>query len=302
MTFSRRRFLAISAAALALPAMPRMARAAPTAFWQGRALGAHAEIRLAGLTQDEAAPILAAAEAELARIDRLFSLYDTGSTLMRLNARGRLDAPPPEMLELLSLSRTIHAATEGAFDPSVQPLFALLAEHAARGSAASLDETEATRRAIGFGHVAFDAGAVRFARPGMALTLNGIAQGYATDRLARLLRQAGLRDVLVDAGEIAAMGDAPGQTGWTVRHPGGRHVLRDAAIATSAMTGTMIDPARGIGHILAPRPSGQLPAAGPVTAIHDSAAMADAASTAAVLLGPDRVAPLEKLGVVFHFG
>ncbi|WP_212524071.1 FAD:protein FMN transferase [Actibacterium sp. MT2.3-13A] len=295
--FTRRRFLTISAAACAAP---RLSAAAPITRWRGQALGARAELRLAGLDADEAAPILRAVTAELARIDALFSLMRADSALMRLNRAGHLENPPPELLSLLSLSRAAHELTGGLFDPTVQPLFALHATHAAAGTAPTPDEVAETRTSVGLRHVAFDTGRVRFERPGMGLTLNGIAQGYATDRIAALLAGAGLRDVLVDAGEIRALGDAPGQTGWPVRLAGGeRHALRAAAVATSRVTGTMVNPAHGIGHIFDPTGRAGAPRAGAISVLHESAAFADAISTAAVFLDRRRLGELARHGVAF---
>ena len=175
---TRRRFLTISAAAAALPAR---AGVPETARWRGQALGAGASMTLAGLDEAAAAPVFAAVEAELARLEKIFSLYREDSDLSRLNRTGNLTAPPLEMLEVLALSDRLNRATGGAFDPSVQPLWQALA--AGRG----LDD----RARAGWEHVHFDAGEVRLARPGMALTFNGIAQGYITDRIAALLAVRG---------------------------------------------------------------------------------------------------------------
>src|SRR6056297_564452 len=108
MTLTRRRFLSISAAALAAPSA---ARAGQSARWRGVALGAPAAMVLAGVTPQSARPVFAAMEAELLRLERIFSLYRDDSALVRLNAQGRLDAPPPEMLDLLTLAGAIHDAT-----------------------------------------------------------------------------------------------------------------------------------------------------------------------------------------------
>ncbi|WP_241484112.1 FAD:protein FMN transferase [Ruegeria sp. ANG-R] len=78
---SRRRFLTISAACAAVPA--RVAHAA--AHWSGIALGAPASLRLEGLSDTEAAPIFAAVEAELNRLEDIFSLYRPDSEISRLN-------------------------------------------------------------------------------------------------------------------------------------------------------------------------------------------------------------------------
>ena len=117
---SRRRFLAITGAAAVAG---RGSDAAPVARWQGPALGTLAEVRLIGI--ETPGPIFAAIEAELGRIDRLFSLYRADSALVQLNRDGVLARPDPAFLELLTIARSVHHATEGAFDPTVQPLFAL---------------------------------------------------------------------------------------------------------------------------------------------------------------------------------
>ncbi|MFD0981862.1 FAD:protein FMN transferase [Tropicimonas aquimaris] len=293
--FSRRRFLAVAAAACTAA---QVRAEAPLATWRGPALGTLAEVRLAGLDDAEAAPILAKVEAELARIDRLFSLYREDSALVHLNRDGVLPDPEPDFLHLLSLARTVHLATEGAFDPTVQPLFALHAEHAAAGRSVDPELLSDARSRVGFERVQFDGQSVYFERPGMAMTLNGIAQGYATDRLTDLLQQAGLQDIMVNAGEIRAIGSEQGARGWPVRLPGGRLCrLENRAVATSDLLGTLVDPARGVGHIFAPSQGTRPLRQGPVTAFHESAAVADAASTAAVVLDDRQLALLGPLGV-----
>ncbi|SNT39375.1 FAD:protein FMN transferase [Tropicimonas sediminicola] len=293
--FSRRRFLAVAAAACTAT---QVRAKAPVATWRGPALGALAEVRIAGLDGAEAAPILAQVEAELARIDRLFSLYRGDSALVRLNRNGVLPGPEPDFLHLLSLARTVHFATEGAFDPTVQPLFALHAEHAAAGRSVDPELLSDARSRVSFERVRFDGTSVHFERPGMAMTLNGIAQGYATDRLTDLLQRAGLRDVLVNAGEIRAVGSEQGARGWPVRLPGGQRCrLENRALATSDLFGTIVDPARAVGHIFAPSQGTRTLRHGPVTAYHESAAVADAASTAAVVLDDRQLSLLGPLGV-----
>ncbi|MBV7410073.1 FAD:protein FMN transferase [Maritimibacter sp. DP1N21-5] len=295
--WTRRRFLAVSAAAIAAS---RVTAATPVAMWRGPALGTLAEVRLVGV--DDPDPVFARVEAELARIDRLFSLYRSDSALVRLNRDGWLEAPDPAILELLSLSRAMHHATEGAFDPTVQPLFALHASCAAEGRVPAVEEIEAARALVSFDQVTFDMTTVRLARPGVALTLNGIAQGYATDQLAALLRDEGLRDVMVDAGEVAGIGNGPEGKGWRVRLPGSDIRLRGQAVATSSATGTLVDPALGTGHIFDPLDR-RRPSTATISVIHDSAAIADALSTAAIVMPGHQLRSFEALGAkVIRFG
>jgi len=282
---TRRRFLAISAAACVAPSAALGAR--PKAKWQGVALGAPASIQLSGLSAAEAAPVFEAAEAEILRLERLFSLYLPDSELSRLNRTGALSNPAPEMLELLSLSGAIHRATAGAFDPSVQPLW--LAYAAVEWGAPEPAKLQAARRAVGWEGVKLSTASVEFLRPGMALTLNGIAQGYIADRVADLLRNAGLRDVLVDMGEISAHGMRPDGTSWRVgiSAPDGQLLreiaLTDRALATSAPQGTLLGGV-GDGHILDPRAGAPADLWRVSSGSADRAAVADGLSTAFCLM------------------
>ncbi|AVO38617.1 FAD:protein FMN transferase [Pukyongiella litopenaei] len=286
---SRRRFLTISAAALGCSGLPAAA-STPVARWRGRAMGAQTGMVLVGLDDTGARRAFHAVERELARLERIFSLYVTDSQLSQLNATGILKSPAPELLEVLSLSDALNAASGGAFDPSLQPLWLLRARTAAQGRAATPGELDAARALVGWDEVRFDAGSVRLA-PGMALTLNGVAQGFVTDRIAALLRGRGLHDVLVDMGEIAALGRRADGADWTagIARPDGRIVnrvaLRDRALATSAPEGTLLGANQG--HILDPRAPSGAPKHGLVAVSADRAAVADGLSTALCLLSKE---------------
>lgn len=278
---NRRRFLTVSAAAVALGSMARAG--APDVYtWTGIALGARATLRLA---HPDAPAIAERAAAEIRRQEAIFSLYRTDSALMRLNATGRLDAPPPELLECLTLAGSVHAATGGLFDPTVQPLWALWAERAAAGARPTVAELTKARGNGGWADLRYDADRVTL-KPGMALTLNGIAQGYIADRIATLLEAEGLTDVLIDTGEMRALGGHPSGGAWPVTlAEGGKVALRSRALATSAPLGTVFDAAGKAGHILDPvtgEPA--LPVWRGISISAPSAALADALSTAACLM------------------
>jgi len=287
---TRRRVLFIGAAAVgALGLGPSAARDVPVGTWTGHALGAHCAINLVGTHAGD--PVFAEVEAELRRLEGIFSLYRSDSEIARLNLDGRLDAPSPEMLEVLSLSGSVHRATDGLFDPTVQPLFDLYARHfAAPGADPSGPrprDLDAALALVGFDAVDYGPGGIAFRRRGMAMTLNGIAQGYVTDRIAALLRRRGYGDMLLDVGEVRALGSRSGGSGWIVRLGGGAVRLHDEAIATSDPLGTALDAAGTVGHILDPR-RGWLPCrAGAVSVVAASAAAADALSTATALC-PER--------------
>jgi len=277
---SRRRFLTITAGAVVLGTG---AAAAPPRQWHGRALGARATITLA---HPDGAEIARRAFAEIDRLEEIFSLYRADSALSRLNRDGRLVAPPFELLECLGQCGAVHRATGGRFDPTVQPLWATYAEAHAAGRAPSESEIASARARVGWSGVAYGPEAIRL-RPGMALTLNGIAQGYVADRVAGMLRAQGLTDILVDTGEFHALGgDWPVGLDAGDRSPAEKIALRDRALASSSPLGTVFDTAGQVGHILDPvkgRPAPPRWCLVSVTA--PSAALADALSTGIVLMG-----------------
>jgi len=287
MLLKRRRFLTLaSAACLAAPK-------AHAFRWQGTALGAKAQIIL---DHPRAADITRRARAEIDRLEDVFSLYRPGSALRRLNAAGRLVAPPFELLRCLAIARRVHRATDGRFDPTVQPLWNVLAEAHSRGRPAPQDALDTARRAIGFARVGFDSGAVVLSA-GQALTLNGIAQGFIADQVARLMRAEGVSDVLIDTGEIVALGLPPDRDGWPVTIAGETEarLLRGRAMATSAPLGTVLDAAGTVGHIVDPRTG--IAAAPPIRQITISAAeaaLADALSTG-LCLAQDRAEAISWL-------
>lgn len=278
-SLSRRRFIAISAAALA--AGPSLA--APARRWTGVALGARASITL---SHPDAAAIVATARTEIDRLEDIFSLYRTGSALSRLNRDGALDAPPFELVECLGIAGAVHAATGGAFDPTVQPLWVAYAEAHADGSRPTETSLSEARGLVGWSGVTASPSRISFERPGMALTLNGIAQGYIADRIARILEAEGLGDILIDTGEFRALGGMPDGGAWPVGlAQGGMVGLRDRALATSAPLGTTFDPAGTVGHILDPRTGRPAPASSrSVSVTAPTAALADALSTGVCLL------------------
>lgn len=273
MRLNRRRFIALSASAAAA-GLPRRVRAAEPVRWQGVALGAAASLTIEHDDRPAALALLDRCLAELQRLEGIFSLYRPDSGLVRLNREGRLGAPPLELVALLSEAGRFWRLSEGAFDPTVQPLWEAYARHFSRpGADPAGPDVDSVRALVGFQHVRFDEDEISFARAGMGLTMNGIAQGWITDRVAELLRQGGMRSVLVDMGEIRGWG-----RDWRVGlEAGGALTLRDGAVATSAPDGTRFSPC--CHHLFEPATCRSAAAPKAVTVMAGTATEADALST-----------------------
>ncbi len=291
---NRRRVISILAGAGALPFLGAQAQAA--AEWKGIALGAEARIIL---DHPDAKRLIPLAVAEIRRLENIFSLYLPDSQLARLNQAGALDQPAFEMIELLSICARMVEQTHGAFDPTVQTLWALYAAKAGKGEMPPDDQIAGALDLTGWDKVSFSSDRLTFVRPGMALTLNGIAQGYIADKVSTLLRQNGVTNVLINTGEISGLGLAPDGRNWPVRlgDQNGQLIgLSNMCVATSSPRATTFDAQGQIGHILDPRtgrPGGKWQQVSVVTRY---AAEADALSTGFCLMDNEQIASA-KAGV-----
>ena len=151
---------------------------------------------------------------------------------------------------------------------------------------------------MGWRNVKLDAPArsVRFLKPGMELDLGGIGKGYAADRVVDLLRDAGVRAALVDAGSstLMALGAPPGAAGWRVLipKPGDRaHTistvfLRDESLSTSGSYEKFFRlEGRTYCHIMDPRSGRPVQEMLQTSVIAPTATITDALSTTLFVLG-----------------
>ena len=135
----------------------------------------------------------------------------------------------------------------------------------------------------------------------MAVTLNGIAQGYITDRVAALLQDAGMGDVLLDIGEVRALGRHPEGRPLARRPPPRRragngcphrHPRRPAPSPPRPASRARSSRAARHHHLFDPATGRPAPGTGQVSVIAPRATMADALSTALAVAPPARAAPL----------
>lgn len=277
---TRRRMIAVSAVALGSLALPGAGLGSAAAYrWRGHALGGGASLILYDADAERARATVETCVAEIERLEDEFSLYRASSALRRLNRDGRLDAASLDMRDLLALARRVAEKTGGAFDITVQPLWELYARTPSPDTAS----LAAAEERVNYRDIAVDGATVRFTRPGMAATLNGVAQGYITDRVADLLAAAGYVNVLIDLGEIRALGPKAGGAAWRIALPGGeRHALVQGAVATSA-------PGEVGNLLLDPRSGRPAPRHRSVSVFAPGAAEADALSTAFSLMAADDI-------------
>jgi FAD:protein FMN transferase len=254
----------------------------------------------------EARRLVDAAFHEMARLEAILSRHRADTPLARLNREGWLGHPQPELVEVLRRGQEVATISDGAFDLTAAPLVDLYAARfAATGHPPADSEVEATLRRVGFRALDVAEDRITLRRPGMALTLDGIAKGYVVDSTVALLTRSGLDHVLVEAGgDLAATSMAAGAGPWevAVQDPGNPRrrlaILRPEGrgVATSGDYVQAFTRDRRFHHIVDPRTGRSPEEVGAVTVAAASAMDADALSTAAMVLG--RSGGLRLLGQV----
>jgi thiamine biosynthesis lipoprotein len=277
-----------------------------TAKWRGMAFGGLASIELRHSDHSRVRRVLPMVMAEIERLESIMSLYRADSALVQLNRQGHLGAAPADLVSVLSRACALGDLSRGRFDVSVQPLWQVYAEHFStprpdlRGPAPDLVRRRA--ESVDYRSLEIEPSAVRLARSGMAVTLNGIAQGYITDRIVDLLKNEGFEHVLADLGELRALGKAGDNRPWraVIKSPlfGQENEIQielgNQALATSGSYGFRFDAAGRFHHLFDPR-SGTCPQRyASVSVLAPDATTADALATACNLMPPEAIGGLLK--------
>jgi thiamine biosynthesis lipoprotein len=245
---------------------------------------------------DAARAMIRAAFAEMERLETIFSRHRSDSDVGRLNAAGVLHRAPPELLAVLAQAEEVSLASNGGFDVTVLPLLRLYERSfSERGTAPSPSEVADARGLVDHAAIRIAGEDVRLDRKGMGITLDGVAKGYIVDRTVAVMASAGADRVLVNAGgDMASAGEGSAAEPWTigVQDPDSeRDVLQfvrlgGECIATSGDYMQAFTEDRTYHHIIDPRTGYSPVETSAVSVVAESAAKADALSTALLVLGP----------------
>lgn len=259
------------------------------------AMATRFQVSVAGETRTYAQQAADAVFAEVDLVEAALSRYVESSDMARLNrlAAGRTARIGLRAFECLEIAAQVHADTGGAFDVTVGPLLACWRNPDKSPRKPSEQELTAARARVGMHLVELDPNtfSVRLKAEDMSIDLGGIGKGFALDRAAELLAEWGVGSALIGSeSTVLAVGAPPGRRGWSAAvggadkdtPPVGKVFLRDNALSAS---GVYI---KGR-HIIDPR-TGR-PAAGKraAWAVSKTGAVADALSTAFMVLSPKTV-------------
>lgn len=266
----------------------------------GKAFGTTVGIQVLHPDRDLAQAAIKEALQRVGQVDALMSVHQERSQVYQLNRRGHLDHPHQHVQRVLSQAQQLSLLTEGAFDITVQPLWLAFKEASARAQLPNPPELAKARSLVNWRQVELGARQVRLQSPGMAITLNGLAQGYALDLALAALRAHGIEHALLDTGEFGAIGTKERGQAWMlgIRHPrqehalSGRVALDGRQVATSGDYETFFTPDHVHHHIFDPASGDSPTTLASATVLAPSGIMADGLSTAFMVMGAERALAL----------
>jgi thiamine biosynthesis lipoprotein len=237
--------------------------------------------------------------AEMHHVDDVMSDFKPDSQLSQINEHA---AQHPvvvsrELYDLIKLSTYYSQITDGAFDITVESVWKLY--HFRRHIHPSDAEIRALLPTVGWRQLIFDDRhhSIRFARPGMAIGLGGIAKGYVVDRSIDILKSMGIEHALVTAGgDTRILGDRRGRP-WMVaiRDPWDLSKVVTLIPITNEAISTSGDYYRGFvqngvryDHILSPFTGHSAQLVRSASVIAPTATQTDGMSKTAFVLGPQK--------------
>jgi FAD:protein FMN transferase len=239
---------------------------------------------------------------EIDEIEDQLTVFRESSEISYINRQAAIEPVKVEtrLFDLLQVARDLYLKTSGAFDITSGPLAKCWGFIRREGRIPDAGELDEALSVVGMDKLflSIEEQTVRYSRPGMEINLGSIGKGYALDRVAISIKNAGIHSALITAGgsSMLALGDGEEADGWKVgiRHPiykNKRMVilrLRDCATGTSGSEEQFFElNGKRYSHIIDPRTG--VPAQGviSVTVTAQSATIADALATAFFVGGPE---------------
>ena len=245
----------------------------------------------------------------LGELEALWSRHTETSEISKFNASEQgIDAPDPRTVALLQAAIEVAQGTDGAFDPTVTPLITLWDTAGERDRLPTDAELAQALSRVDYAGLEITSDRIGKTDPNLALDLGGIGKGAAVSALLDLLKASGVEGGLVTFGSnVAVFGKKPNGEPFRV-------ALRDPKNANATVgilplgEGQILSVSGDyeryvtVGgeryhHILDPQ-SGYPAKSGlsSVAVIASDGALADALSTALLVMGGEKALELHRSG------
>ncbi len=266
------------------------------------AMGTRFEVAGHGVSEPVFRAAAEEAFEEIRRLEDQLSLYRPQSDIGRVNTAagdGNWIRVSPVTYDLIGFALRVGRETDGAFDPMVGPVVRVWGFQGGNGSRPDSAALAAAVGVSGPTQVELDEDviAIRLKSRGAQLDLGAVGKGFALDRAAALLEEAGLGQFLLHGGtsSIVSRGSPPDGGPWLIgldplQDPGSQPIapaaLVNTSLSVSAVWGRGFrEEGRHFGHVIDPRNGEPVRDSFSAAVRGPSAALTDALSTALLVLG-----------------
>ena len=153
---------------------------------------------------------------ELMKVDRSLSPFNEHSVITAVNNNQEV-VLDNMFQEVFQKAMAISRETDGAFDITVAPLVNAWGFGFKNGTQPDRRQVDSLREMIGYEKLSLVNGKVQKKDPRMMLDCSAIAKGYGTDMVARLLKDRGVQNYMVEiGGEIVTKGVNAQRVPWKI--------------------------------------------------------------------------------------
>lgn len=261
-------------------------------------MGTYVNFTIIGQDKQSCDEALAEAVAHMELQGKAINMYIPDSPLSKLNREGVLENADPTLVQVVTMAKEMAELTRGAFDPTVLPLLGLYREMKNTGILPPREKIDEALALVSFTDILVEGSTLRFAKPGMGITLDAIGKGFVVDEGVRKLNELGFSSVMVEAGgDLMVTGAKTDGSPWTVaiRSPrpdrGGEQLMvkmQNRAIATSGDYMQSFTEDHKYHHIINPKTGFSSPELASSSILAPTVAMADGLATATMVMGPEK--------------
>jgi len=275
----------------------------PERVFNGETMGTTYTVKVVGENNQPLPDNLAGTiQAVLEDVNAKMSTYRPDSELSRFNQHASQTPFPvsPETLEVFRIALEVSRQSGGAFDITVGPLVNAWGFGPDECSNPPNEETLAELRTrVGYHYLEIRPEGLVKKRPDLCCDLSAVAKGYAVDRVALALDQAGVQHYMAEVGgEVRARGKNASGVPWRIgieRPVAGELAVQEVihlsglSLATSGdYHNFFIKDGVRYSHTIDPKTGKPIThALASVSVVHASCAWADAYATAITVLGPE---------------
>ena len=264
-------------------------------------MGSRFDITVIAIDQEQGEHAIDSAVAEVKRIEKLISSWDSDSQTSRINTQAGIApvAVDEELYQLINRCLSISRLTDGAFDisyASMDKIWKFDGSMTRMPDSATIKQSVAT---VGYKNIILNPAdhSVFLKLPGMKIGFGAIGKGYAADKAKALLAGQGIKGGIINAsGDMATWGRQAGGEDWKVAitNPLDKSKafallpISDGAVVTSGnYEKFVIFGGKRYTHIINPRTG--YPSSGilSVTVFAPKAELADALATSVFVMGKD---------------